>query len=140
MLRSKNNDQLAAYLATGVAGVLEKQQLRNGFSKKALEAAVAGSFVLGPLPLTLPLANKRQDLVTAEMHQRVRVALSLLHDAGYDITEAPKAWWLLNAKESASLDTIAIPDDAIYAYAALGATRRNTDWEQQPGAEPRPLH
>ncbi|HEX6495546.1 MAG TPA: hypothetical protein VF018_08690, partial [Acidobacteriaceae bacterium] len=60
----------------------------------------------------------------AEMQQRIRVSLALVHDAGYNLAEAPKAWWLVESKEGKSLSETPIPDTAIYAYAVLGSTWR----------------
>ena len=138
LTRLRNDDQVAAYLAAGIAALLEKQQFRDAAKKRALLATqlggglamipVAGFGVLSPASFIA--SDRRDDLEKAEMEQRIRVSLSLLHDAGYDVTEAPKAWWLLESKESKPLDDIPIPDSAIYAYAILGSTWRDTTWEK----------
>ena len=128
VLRFQNEDQLAAYLATGIAGVIEKLLLRSALSKKAMDAAVVGSFAVLPVPVFVAALGKRSDLGEQEREQRTRVALSLLHDAGYELSEAPKAWWLLEAKKPAPLHDIPIPDASIYAYAILGSTWRDSSW------------
>ncbi|MGH9562634.1 MAG: hypothetical protein ACRD3S_14375, partial [Terracidiphilus sp.] len=50
------------------------------------------------------------------------VALCLMHDAGYDIGEAPKAWWLLNSKNPRPISRISLPHRAAYLYRILGET------------------
>ena len=124
-------------LAAGMAVVLEKQQLRFQSELRALNAMqLAGWVPVSSLvsvaaidPILIVAGSTRDDILIAEMQQRIRVALVLVHDAGYDLTEAPKAWWLLAAKTPKQLSEVPIPDESIYAYAILGSTWRNTDWE-----------
>jgi hypothetical protein len=61
------------------------------------------------------------------MQQRDRVSLTLLRDAGYDIDEAPMAWWLLavDPKNTTLLGTTEVPDRVAYLYRILGETWRN---------------
>ena len=132
--RMQNDDQIAAYLSIGVAGVLEKQQLRFERTKLLLNVAQAGA---GNVPVLEAgflaegfFAETEENIETAESQQRIRVALTLMHDAGYDLKEAPKALWLLASKKPEPISNIPIPDEAIYAYAMLGAIWRDTAWEQ----------
>jgi len=49
----------------------------------------------------------------------------LLHDVGYDIDQAPVAWWLLDPISQQPLTDIEIPDRANYLYSILGETWHN---------------
>ena len=55
------------------------------------------------------------------MEQNSRVSLSLLSDAGYDLHEAPDAWWLLNSRKPKERAAIALPARTIYLYSVLDA-------------------
>jgi hypothetical protein len=66
------------------------------------------------------------------LQQSGRVGLCFLHDAGYDIAQAPLAWWLLAPRKPASIDRIMMPPRAATLYIALGTT-----WH--PAAEPAQL-
>jgi hypothetical protein len=57
------------------------------------------------------------------LEQSGRVSLTLLNDAGYDITEAPHAWWLLHGKPGHALPDVAVPYRAAYLYQTLA-----TNW------------
>ena len=58
------------------------------------------------------------------MEQSARVSLGLLHDAKYDIYEAPIAWWILASRKPKDLADIAMPERARYLYQMLGTTWR----------------
>jgi hypothetical protein len=60
------------------------------------------------------------------MQQRVRGRISLVQDARYSLAEAPKAWRLIDLKEGKNLAERAIPNAAIYAYAILRSTWRQS--------------
>ncbi|HEY3990611.1 MAG TPA: hypothetical protein VGM02_15020 [Acidobacteriaceae bacterium] len=49
-----------------------------------------------------------------------------MHDAGYNLAEAPQTWWLLAAKKPTPRSEITMPDEAIYAYITIGSMWRNT--------------
>ncbi len=125
--RLQNDDQIAAYLADGMAAILEKQRLRDAVKKRLLTAGEIGG--VGWLAPSLFAADKKDDLERAESEQRVRVSLALMHDAGYNLAEAPKTWWLLAAKKPKPLTDIEIPNEAIYAYIVIGSTWRYTAWQ-----------
>jgi hypothetical protein len=102
--RLKNDDQLAAVLADGVAYNLQRQGARFVAANRIGEGAelagdVAGAFVPG-LGLVTAIGSGVAEtrMLTAMDEQRGRVALSLLADAGYDPREAPEAWRLLGPK------------------------------------------
>ena len=125
--RLQNDDQIAAYLAAGMAAILEKQQLRDAVEKRLLTAGEIGG--LNWIAPAFVAANKKDDLETAESEQRMRVSLALMHDAGYNPAEAPKTSWMLAAKKPKPLTEIPIPDESIYTYVLLGSTWRNTAWQ-----------
>jgi hypothetical protein len=58
--------------------------------------------------------------------QSGRVSLGLMHDAGYDITQAPEAWWTLATRPGNSSHQHSAPDRANNLYYALGTTWRLT--------------
>jgi hypothetical protein len=60
-----------------------------------------------------------------EQHQSGRVSLGLLKNAGYDIDQAPVAWWLLASRKPRPVSEIAIPDRATYLYRTLGEVWHN---------------
>lgn len=66
--------------------------------------------------------------------QSGRVSLNLLHDAGYDIYEAPKAWWLLAPKKPKDISEIKLPEHAAYLYSFLGETWRTYPLTAAPPA------
>lgn len=121
--RLKNDDRIAAYLANGIAAVLEKQQLLDAVKKRLLTAGEIGG--MNWLVPGFFAAEKKDDLVRAESEQRIRVSLALMHDAGYNLAEAPQAWWLLAAKRPTPRSEITMPDEAIYAFITIGSTWRN---------------
>jgi hypothetical protein len=136
--RMQNDDQLATVLADNIAEAIEKDALRtNSTNTKVTGAEVAGA-VAG---IFIPGASLATDLAgggvavhvhTLELQQSGRVSLCFLHDAGYDIAQAPLAWWLLAPKKPASIDQIRMPPRAVTLYVALGTT-----WH--PAAEPAQL-
>jgi hypothetical protein len=56
--------------------------------------------------------------------QDERVGLWLMHDAGYDVKEAPRAWWLLADRKSKGLGKTPLPERAEYLYEILGESWR----------------
>ena len=125
--RLQNDSQLAAVLADAMARALERQEYRaEGKQKVAIAAAFAGAFV----PLAGPGiagegASGEMQILMKEMEQRDRVSLALLNSAGYDIDQAPMAWWLLATGKQKPLTEINLPTRAAYLYSILGATWHN---------------
>jgi hypothetical protein len=128
--RLKNDSQLAAVLADDIASVLEKQFYRYLPARHSMFAAqiagdIGGAFVPG-LGLATLATNS---VVGSKMMQHImgqssRVSLCLMHDAGYDVTEAPRAWWLLADTKSKGLDRTPLPARSKYLYKFLGETWR----------------
>jgi hypothetical protein len=131
--RMQNDSQLATVLADNIAEILEKQAFNlQSAEKKLLVAEIAGfaggAFVPGLAAGTLlGTGMSTQSIILRSQHQSGRVSLCLLHDAGYDVHEAPRAWWLLASKkprDPATLADIKMPERAAYLYYVLGTTWR----------------
>jgi hypothetical protein len=128
--RMQNDAQVAAILADSIASGLEKRDYRDQPALHAMEAAgwatQAGGFLVPGLGLA-GLGGNAIAHSTMERHNREqsgRVSLGLLHDANYDIYQAPLAWWILASRKSKDLSEIAIPERARYLYEILGTTWR----------------
>jgi len=128
--RMQNDSQLATVLADNIVCVLEKQYLHMLPSAHKMTAAqVAGSaggiFVPGLGIATLGgnmVVSSR--LLHAFEQQSGRVSLGLLRDAGYDIYEAPRAWWLLAPVTPTDTANTPLPRRAAYLYQMLGENWR----------------
>jgi len=126
--RLQNDSQIATLLADNIATALEKQTYRAQPGRKKMTIAeiasgVGGLSTLGTTTLiTSSVANA--DKRNAE-DQSGRVSLGLLHDAGYDITQAPIAWWLLAKNSAHDISSIPIPPRAANLYKSLGTTWHN---------------
>lgn len=127
--RLQNDSQIATLLADNIATALEKQTYRAQPGRKKMMIAEIASGVggLSTLGVTTIAASSiaNADKRNAE-GQSGRVSLGLLHDAGYDINQAPITWWLLSKKDSVGdLSSVPIPPRAINLYRSLGTTWRN---------------
>jgi hypothetical protein len=126
----QNDSQLAALLAADIAVALEKQTFRTRPTARKIAAAnvaahVGGIFVPGlGLASTLATGVATATMMQHVMEQSGRVSLCLMHDAGFDQTQAPLAWWLLADKKSKGLENTAIPASSQYLYKFLGETWR----------------
>jgi len=128
--RLQNDAQLAAVLADAIAIEIEAQDSRMDIgvrpTKKrfARDAAIdTGEILAFGIPGTL-VANgvtEAHDLRQQE-EQTGRVSLDLMHEAGYDITQAPLAWWLLAPGDPKPIADIRLPARAAYLYSVLGTT------------------
>jgi hypothetical protein len=122
--RMQNDSQLAAVLADGIARVVERQEYRmEGRTREDYAGILVGAYVpfaanVGGFDLT--------EIQIHTMQQRSRVSLSLLHDAGYDIAQAPIAWWLLAPWDPAPISEIEVPSRAAYIYNFLAAIRKDS--------------
>lgn len=130
--RLANDSQIATVLADNIAIAMEKQTLGAiPFSHKLTAAEVAGAaggiFVPG-LGLASSLATSSVDahLLAQERQQSGRVSLCLLHDAGYDLSQAPLAWWLLASSRPTGIADVSLPTRAANLYLALGTTWSQT--------------
>jgi hypothetical protein len=75
-------------------------------------------------------ASKAKESVIANMliherEQRDRVSLFLLQDAGYDVYQAPLAWWALADQKAAGLERAPLPARSLNLYKILGETWHN---------------
>ena len=125
--RMQNDSQLAAILADAMARTLERQQYRiEGKVKMAYASAVAAPFVPYDRGFGMVAGEDvANGLLTKEMEQSGRVSLGLLHDAGYDVDQAPIAWWLLASRKPRPISEIDMPDRAAYLYRILGESWNN---------------
>lgn len=119
------DSQLATILADNVAAVLEKQTFREQDWRDARQAAdivsvAGGLFTFGVINAVN--AGVESAVVRNAEDQRGRVSLGLLHDAGYDISQAPIAWWQLGTKPGKDLAETPIPYRALNLYKSIGIT------------------
>jgi hypothetical protein len=124
--RMQNDSQLAEILADAIACALEKQTYRMRVANTAITVGAVASWaqfvpvIGGPAALIgLGSGTSQLVLVRKEEHQSGRVSLDLLHDAGYDVTQAPVAWWLLVPRKPKPLSSIQPPDRTVYLYRTL---------------------
>jgi hypothetical protein len=127
--RMENDSQLAEMLADAIACALEKQTYRMRLASVAVTTGSVASWaefvpmIGGPAALAgIGSGTTQHVVVRKEEHQSERVSLDLMHDAGYDVHEAPMAWWLLNSRKPKPAAAIAVPDRAGYLYRVLAET------------------
>jgi len=129
--RLQNDSQIAALLADNMACALEKQTYRLMPARKTMGAAdlaaTAGGLFIPGLGLANGIATytAEKKIETDLLNQSGRVSLGLLHDAGYDINQAPITWWILAKDSHGDLATTSLPPRAANLYRALGTTWRN---------------
>ena len=126
--RLENDSEIAAVLADNIAASLEKQEILHQPAEHRMVAAgiagdIGGVFVPG-LGVATGLTNGgiEKHAITRHRRQSGRVALCLMRDAGYDLSQAPVAWWLLEPAKPKPLEEIHLPDRAAYLYSVLGTT------------------
>ena len=128
--RMQNDSQLATVLADNIATAIEKQSYRavpayRTMAASQLASDVGGFFVPGVGVATLAVNYKASKIMLRHAEEQSgRISLGYLHDAGYDVREAPKAWWLLGSKKPKNLNDINLPDRAAYLYSVLGQSWR----------------
>jgi hypothetical protein len=128
--RMQNDSQFAEVIADGIACTIEGQNyhgLRKVRSLKteALAFGAAGAFVPAAGLAEWGTWQGATDLQLRLEEQRGRVSLSLLHDAGYDIDQAPLAWWLLDPKKPKPVAEIDMPERVGVLYKILGEQWHN---------------
>ncbi len=129
--------ELASVLATGVAEIMQEQAVRALPGNLALSAAGLGTlFVTGGVLGYAGIAVAQHVREQRREEQSTRVALMLMDDAGYDIREAPKAWWRLSTPEQKPLNEITMPGRSYYAYHVLSTAWRDKVWPAQPQNTP----
>ena len=130
--RVANDSEVAAILADSIAVALEKQTLRatpadHKMTAARIAGAAGGIFVPGlGLATDLAAGSAGAHLLAQEQQQSGRVSLCLLHDAGYDLREAPLAWWLLAPTKPTDIAHVPLPARAANLYVVLGTTWRET--------------
>lgn len=99
----QSDSQIAAVLAYGMASVIEWQTV----TVQPKQASAVALIALGGMPFVGPVASlameggglQQMHSAAVEMiEQNARVSLSLMHDAGFDINQAPAAWQGLEGK------------------------------------------
>ncbi len=130
--RLENDSQLATVLADNIACAIQKQTLRviparHKMTAAGLAADAGGIFVPG-LGVAAGVANYSvaKHLQTLQEQQSGRTSLDYLHDAGFDLTEAPIAWWRLGTKPDQPMSRQLLPPRAAYLFATLGTAWRST--------------
>jgi hypothetical protein len=132
--RLKNDSQLAAVVADAVAFTLENEAFRmRGVVPGVAVASFAYFNPAAPLLAWGAADYARSQVERIRDEQSDRVGLGLLHDAGYDIDQAPIAWWLLASKKSQPINSIPMPERAAYLYRILGEV-----WHNPAADPPRP--
>jgi hypothetical protein len=130
VLRLENDTQLATVLADGIATAIEKEGLQELPAKERMKAVqiagTAGGFFVPGLGFAAGFANHavKNNMDRHAEAQSGRVSLGLLHDAGFDIAQAPMAWWLLASTKPKDIKDIKMPFRASALYGMLGTTWR----------------
>lgn len=122
--RLSSDDQLAAVVADGIACNLQRQAARRLVAmRKEIAFAVADAFFpeVGLAAMFVPGASTSNQ--NANMgEERLRMALALMSDAGYDPWQAPEAWLLLAPKKlPANLASLKYPDSSCYQFEILNS-------------------
>jgi hypothetical protein len=126
--RLPDDSQLAAVIADSIAEVLEKQSLRSiPAAHKMTAAAYTGDAVGLIVPgagIATAVANHEvaKSMLAHDRQQSGRVSLWLMHDAGYNLAAAPRAWWTLAAKSASGPLPRRLPDHTLFLYEDLGTT------------------
>jgi hypothetical protein len=126
--RFKNDDQLAAVLADGIANSLQQQAptvIQFSFDRTTL-AEGAGLVATGFIPYAGPVVETVGGRVMMNKYERAmneqrwRMALQMMADAGYHPWQAPEAWRLAApGKLPADTSTLKYPDRSGYQFAIL---------------------
>jgi len=122
--RLKSDDQLAAVIADGIACSLQRQAARMVAARRKelgidLAVDVGLAFVPGINFAVFSSGIAGKEEATME-EERLRIALALMHDAGFDPWQAPQAWRLLEPKKlPADLASLPYPDTSCYQVGIL---------------------
>ena len=110
----------------GVEAMKQDYRAQPGRRKKTIAEIASGLGGLSTFGVTTAVAEQvANDDKRNAANQSGRVSLGLLHDAGYDITQAPIAWWLLAKSSAHDLSSIPLPPRAANLYRSLGMTWHN---------------
>jgi hypothetical protein len=148
--RLKNDDQLAAVLADGVAFTLQRQSTRLIADERIWLGEAAADVAAATMDPWLGLdlvfgeafagahANTKDQVLAEE--QRGRIALALMADAGYDPWQAPEAWRLLGPKNlPKDSGALKYPNRSGYQLSILsmqyngGKAAKGSEAARQPG-------
>jgi len=124
--RLANDEQLAAVVADGVACNLQRQAARTVVAMRkdlgvGIAFDIAGAFVPGlGIAATLGPGGFTSKEAAIMQEERLRIALALLRDAGFDPWQAPEAWRLAAPKKlPANLASLTYPDASCYQLEVL---------------------
>ncbi|MGA7522870.1 MAG: hypothetical protein WBW84_10330 [Acidobacteriaceae bacterium] len=139
--RMQNDSQLAAILADSIAVEMEAQDTRmlQGIRptprQATKEIAIDASEIVAIGGVETLAANMivEHHRFKKEFQQSGRVSLSLMHEAGFDVAEAPIAWWRLSVKDGDSLLDTPLPEQSVNLYRDLSTT-----WQISPPSPSQP--
>ena len=123
--RLSNDDELAAVVADGVACNLQRQAARTVVAMRTelgidLALDIAGAFIPGVGLARMGVGVNRNNEEEAMEEERLRLALALMQDAGYDPWQAPEAWRFLEPRKlPAKLASLKYPDSSCYQIGVL---------------------
>ena len=128
--RFSSDDEVAAVLADGIACNLQRQTARIVSENRVLlsgeiAADIAGAFMPGVGLVAAIGSGVSVRNVQAMEEQRLRIALSLMVDAGFDPWQAPEAWKLAAPKKlPKDLASLEYPDESCYQLNILSMQYR----------------
>ena len=119
-----SDDQLAAVLADNIASALEKQTFRSIPGNRARTAATLTTLLIPSVGLATQVGTgvSAYNDSKHQLEQSGRNALVLMHDAGFDVQQAPIAWWRLSSSKPDFMRDKA-PYRAAYLFEVMA-----TDW------------
>ena len=135
----QNDSQLAALLADSIACILERQTWRL---RIAVNAAASGESIVHATEALIGKpkqagfsgsADEMRDVLGREYAQSARVGLKLMHEAGFDIEQAPIAWWML-ANHDKQLTATTLPYRSATLYRVLGTLWDNPAVDRGAGS------
>jgi hypothetical protein len=125
--RLQNDSQIAAILADKIACLIEEQPISLPLSDGQIAESfglTGASFIpfvgLGVSGTLLAQGISEHKQLIRNREQRDRVTLSLMQDAGYNLLDAPKAWWLMSLKKHEDMSKSGPPENSVYMYTLLG--------------------
>jgi len=148
--RLSKDDQLAAVIADGIACNLQRQNARMVMDMRkelgiAIAVDVAGAFVPGVGLAAWGARGARNDEDVMQ-EERLRIALALMSDAGFDPWQAPGAWRLAEPKKLPSNPaSLPYPDTSCYQIGILNlqyaaAAKASAGMASAPAASVPPAH
>ena len=120
-----SDSRVAAVLASGIAEVLGKQALRQASAFRGIQATeLIGDglgFIVPGASIVTGIAGygSAKTVKRHGVEQSDRVALALMHDAGFDLGQAPLAWWTLAERSGQTLAETGLPERTTDDYGIL---------------------